>query len=251
MTSLISNITLHLVPFGEKITSSDVVLVAIDRLASQCTKLKARYIKKTSDGVETEKTGNLSYILKSKPNSYMTPYEFIYKVAALLMLNDNAFIYPLFNKQTLELEVLYPLNPSMVDPIVDEANSYYLKFYFKDGKNYILPKDNTIHSILLNEKYKGDALLQEKFTVDFLSHKTKVNEGEIPQYYVHDSRPTIIPKEERELVQVEIYRRKHLGYEYSYVNPFFSKLIWQRLWQTFWLKNMAFNRSESKKSLSM
>lgn len=60
------------------------------------------------------------------------------------MLNDNAFIYPLFNIQTLELEGLYPLNPSMVEPIVDEANSYYLKFYFKDGKNYILPKDNII-----------------------------------------------------------------------------------------------------------
>lgn len=45
MTILISNITLSLVLFGEKITSSDVVLVAIDRVASQCTKLKARYIK--------------------------------------------------------------------------------------------------------------------------------------------------------------------------------------------------------------
>ena len=145
MTSLIFNMTLPLVPFGEKITSRDVVLIAIDSVASQCAKLKARYIKRTSDGVETEKTGNLSYILKSKPNSYMTPYEFIYKVVALLMLNDNAFIYPLFNKQTLELEGLYPLNPSKVEPIVDESNSYYFKFYFKNGKNYILPKDNITH----------------------------------------------------------------------------------------------------------
>ena len=41
MKSLISNMTLPLVPFGEKITSSDVVLIAIDRVASQCAKLKA------------------------------------------------------------------------------------------------------------------------------------------------------------------------------------------------------------------
>ena len=41
-------------------------------------------------------------------------------------------------------------------------------------------------SILLNEKYKGDALLQKKFTVDFLTKKQKVNEGEVPQYYVED-----------------------------------------------------------------
>ncbi|WP_327444706.1 recombinase family protein [Clostridium tarantellae] len=43
---------------------------------------------------------------------------------------------------------------------------------------------STVSSILKNEKYKGDALLQKSFTVDFLTKKTKVNEGEVPQYYV-------------------------------------------------------------------
>ena len=41
-----------------------------------------------------------------------------------------------------------------------------------------------VRSILTNEKYKGDALLQKSYTVDFLAKKKKVNEGEIPQYYV-------------------------------------------------------------------
>ncbi|MCD7885930.1 MAG: recombinase family protein, partial [Lachnospiraceae bacterium] len=40
----------------------------------------------------------------------------------------------------------------------------------------------TVHSILTNEKYKGDALLQKEFTVDFLQKKMKKNEGEVPQY---------------------------------------------------------------------
>ena len=40
---------------------------------------------------------------------------------------------------------------------------------------------SVVESILTNEKYKGDALLQKKFTVDFLSKKQKVNEGEVPQ----------------------------------------------------------------------
>ena len=34
---------------------------------------------------------------------------------------------------------------------------------------------STIESILTNEKYKGSAILQKKFTVDFLSKKMKVN----------------------------------------------------------------------------
>ncbi|MBR1443938.1 MAG: recombinase family protein, partial [Firmicutes bacterium] len=42
----------------------------------------------------------------------------------------------------------------------------------------------TIRRMLSNEKYKGDALLQKAFTVDFLSKKQKKNEGEVPQYYV-------------------------------------------------------------------
>lgn len=38
----------------------------------------------------------------------------------------------------------------------------------------------TVESILRNEKYKGSALLQKRFTVDFLQKKMKVNEGEVP-----------------------------------------------------------------------
>ena len=36
----------------------------------------------------------------------------------------------------------------------------------------------TVASILTNEKYKGAALLQKKFTIDFLDKKMKVNEGD-------------------------------------------------------------------------
>ena len=38
----------------------------------------------------------------------------------------------------------------------------------------------TVESILRNEKYKGSALLQKSFTVDFLTKKTKINEGRFP-----------------------------------------------------------------------
>ena len=46
---------------------------------------------------------------------------------------------------------------------------------------------STVRSILTNEKYKGDALLQKSYTVDFLTKKTKTNEGEEPQYYVENN----------------------------------------------------------------
>ncbi|NCB75226.1 MAG: recombinase family protein, partial [Clostridia bacterium] len=69
----------------------------------------------------------------------------------------------------------------------------------------------TIESILTNEKYKGSALLQKKFTTDFLTKKMKPNEGEVPQFYVENSHPAIICPEEWDRVQNEIVRRKATG----------------------------------------
>lgn len=83
----------------------------------------------------------------------------------------------------------------------------------------------TIESILTNEKYKGSALLQKKFTVDFLTKKQKVNEGEVPQYFVEDSHPPIIDPEEFALVQAEMARRKAIGRVYSSSNIFSTKII--------------------------
>ena len=67
----------------------------------------------------------------------------------------------------------------------------------------------TVESILRNEKYKGSALLQKSFTVDFLTKKTKINEGEVPQYYVEDSHPAIIEPWEWAQVQAELERHKN------------------------------------------
>lgn len=67
------------------------------------------------------------------------------------------------------------------------------------GKDHWNPSN--IKSILTNEKYKGDALLQKSFTVDFLTKKKKTNEGEIPQYYVKDNHEAIIDPDTFEMVQ--------------------------------------------------
>lgn len=84
---------------------------------------------------------------------------------------------------------------------------------------------STIQSILTNEKYKGDALLQKTYTVDFLTHKTKKNEGEIQKYYVKESHPCIVDPIEWELVQMESKRRKELDAKYSGKSILSSKIF--------------------------
>ena len=83
----------------------------------------------------------------------------------------------------------------------------------------------TIMSILTNERYKGDALLQKKFTADFLTKKRKINKGEVPQYYVEKSHEAIIDPIEFDYVQAEIARRKNAGRTYSGDSVFSSKII--------------------------
>ncbi len=133
------------IPFGDNITKSDVVMICIDRVASQCAKLKARYIKVDEKGVQSEKNTELSFILKYKPNEQMTPYQFIYKVVSLYLLNNNAFIYPLYDNFTNVLKGIYPLNPITVEPIEYSDGSHTYKFYFQDGSNYEIPIENVIH----------------------------------------------------------------------------------------------------------
>lgn len=64
-----------------------------------------------------------------------------------------------------------------------------------------------VHSILTNEKYAGDALLQKTFTTDCISKTVKKNTGELPQYYIKDNHPAIIPRDIYQRVQEEMARR--------------------------------------------
>ena len=93
--------------------------------------------------------------------------------------------------------------------------------------------EGSIRKMLTNEKYKGDALLQKTYTVDFLSKKRADNDGQVPQYYVEDSHPAIIDKEMWEAVQLEMERRRNFALQYGIrkleyattSNPFAGRVI--------------------------
>ena len=105
----------------------------------------------------------------------------------------------------------------------------------------------TVESILRNEKYKGAALLQKKFTVDFLQKKMKVNEGEVPQYYVEHSHEAIIAPAEWERVQAELARRKSSTKRTISSSPFSCKIICGDCGETFtpkvWHSNSKYRRT--------
>ncbi len=71
-------------------------------------------------------------------------------------------------------------------------------------------RPETLRKILQNEKYIGDALLQKTYTVDFLNKKRVQNNGIVPQYYVENSHPPIIPRNLYMQVQEKMVRRANL-----------------------------------------
>lgn len=54
---------------------------------------------------------------------------------------------------------------------------------------------SSVRKILRNEKYCGDVLMQKTITVDYLSHTSKINEGEAEQYYIADHHDPIVSRE--------------------------------------------------------
>ena len=76
------------------------------------------------------------------------------------------------------------------------------------GKESWIP--STVHKILTNEKYIGDALLQKTITTDFLEKKRIINNGVAPQYYVEGCHDAIISRDIYMRVQEEMVRRANL-----------------------------------------
>ena len=67
--------------------------------------------------------------------------------------------------------------------------------------------ESLISSILKNEKYVGDALLQKTYTLDCITHKVVRNHGERPMYLVTDHHAPIIDRDTYDRVQQELARR--------------------------------------------
>ncbi len=66
---------------------------------------------------------------------------------------------------------------------------------------------NAINSILTNEKYCGDVLLQKTYIDDCINKKVKKNTGQLPMYLVQNHHEGIISREIFDAAQAELARR--------------------------------------------
>ena len=79
-----------------------------------------------------------------------------------------------------------------------------------ENKSFVF-KRSTILSMLKNEKYCGDCILQKSVTIDPIDKVRKPNEGEAPMWLVENSHPAIISREIFHKAQEEMSRRKTIS----------------------------------------
>ena len=66
---------------------------------------------------------------------------------------------------------------------------------------------STVRSILSNEKYAGDVIINKTYMEDCLSKKIRVNNGERQKFYIENNHPAIIDKTTFARVQEELAKR--------------------------------------------
>ena len=77
--------------------------------------------------------------------------------------------------------------------------------YSEKSLQWTLPH---IKSILRNEKYCGDVLMQKTFQQDVINRKVIKNTGQLPMYLIENHHEGIVSREKYNAVQAEMARRK-------------------------------------------
>lgn len=133
--------------FGDSVYASDIVVESIRCKANEFKKLAPRHIR-TVNGTQTVITDSSVARVLKRPNKYMTQADFLEKIAILLELNKNVFIYPEYyitNGGERYYTALYPLKPSEVFYLSDAKSEMYIKMRFLNGYEVTLPVDSVIH----------------------------------------------------------------------------------------------------------
>lgn len=134
--------------FGESVYASDIVVQSIRCKANEFKKLDLRHIRTSTDGKQQTITdSSIARVLK-RPNPYMTEADFLEKVTILLELNRNVFIYPTYyitKGGEKYFTGLYPLKPSAVEYLQNDAGNLFIHFRFANGDETTLPAADVIH----------------------------------------------------------------------------------------------------------
>lgn len=129
--------------FSGELLDIDTVVSCVDALSRNLAKMQLSSVRRNKDSVAvTDTTSQIARVLKN-PNKYMTQYDFIYKVAAMYYVSNNAYIWPEYDKEG-NLINLWPINYRNAK--IYEVNGVeVIKFHFRNNVYFTCPYSQIIH----------------------------------------------------------------------------------------------------------
>jgi len=131
---------------------SDVVRAAVDAIARNAAKLRAKHIRRVNGQIQETGSG-IERLLTVRPNPYMDAYTFLYKVITQLYLQNNAFVFIDIDRISKQIRGFYPVNAATTE-FLEYQGGIYAKFHFMSGQQVVLPYEDLIH--LRRFFYKND-----------------------------------------------------------------------------------------------
>lgn len=135
--------------------SNDIYRGAVDAIARNIGKLKGSHVIRYADHNKVDGDCKLNRVLQVRPNPYMSAYDFLYKLATHYYLYNNSFAL-LQRDNKGNLTGVYPITESHVDFLSDVQGRLFCRFYFRNGKQAVLPYSDLIH---LRRNFNSDDLL--------------------------------------------------------------------------------------------
>lgn len=120
----------------------------IDALATEYSKATPSIVSRTD-----KPYARISYILQKKPNPFMTPMQFMYRLSTIYLVENNAYIVPIEDDYG-KIIGLYPILPSMTELKEDDNGTLYVVYSFFDGNQKAIEYSRIGH--LRRMQYKHD-----------------------------------------------------------------------------------------------
>lgn len=137
--------------FGNNIYFSDFVNNAIDRIASEVSKIDVVSVFDTGNSVRRQ-DDEITGLFKYQPNPLQTTKDFLASCEWLRRKFANAFIFPEYEMVTADdgqeyriYKAFYPLNPVSAELGFFDDGRRAIKFFWRNGSADTLPYDEIIH----------------------------------------------------------------------------------------------------------
>ena len=117
-----------------------VVRETVDAIARHAAKVHAVHMR---DGKRQE--GSIQYVIGTRPNPWMSAYDYQYKMFSTALLKNNAFALQVWDSRN-ELKAILPVDYTSCEALEDEYGSgLYMRFQLTNGKETVLPYDQLYH----------------------------------------------------------------------------------------------------------